>query len=73
MVLYSGQEPRRIFIKTFVTATLAFVQRDAVSRRKPIVEDAVFGYRPAGAALLSNLSYQQGKVIHWDPDAMRLV
>ena len=28
----------------------------SVRARKPVVEDAVFGYRAAGAALLSNLS-----------------
>ena len=28
----------------------------SVRSRKPVVEDAVFGYRAAGAALLSNLS-----------------
>jgi predicted dehydrogenase len=45
----------------------------AVRTRQPVVEDAVFGYRAAGAALLSNLSYDQGKVVHWDPEAMKLV
>ena len=28
----------------------------SVRTRQPVVEDAVFGYRAAGAALLSNLS-----------------
>ncbi len=46
---------------------------DAVRTRKPVVEDAVFGYRAAGAALLSNLSIERGEVIKWDPDAMKLV
>ena len=45
----------------------------AVRTRQPVVEDAVFGFRAAGAALLSNLSYDQGKVVHWDPEAMKLV
>ena len=45
----------------------------SVRSRQPVVEDAVFGYRAAGAALLANLSIEQGKVIHWDPDAMKLV
>ena len=45
----------------------------AVRTRKPVVEDAVFGFRAAGAALLSNLSIDRGAVIKWDPDAMRLV
>jgi hypothetical protein len=37
------------------------------------VEDAVFGYRAAGAALLSNLSIEKGAVVRWDPDAMKLL
>jgi hypothetical protein len=44
----------------------------AVRTRQPVVEDAVFGYRAAGAALLSNLSYDRGTVVHWDPDTMKL-
>ena len=31
----------------------------SVRSRKPVVEDAVFGYRAAGAALLSNLSIEK--------------
>jgi predicted dehydrogenase len=45
----------------------------SVRSRKPVVEDAVFGYRAAGAALLSNLSMERGAVVGWDPDAMKLV
>jgi predicted dehydrogenase len=45
----------------------------AVRSRKPVVEDAVFGYRAAGAALLANLSTDRGTVVHWDPDAIKLV
>jgi predicted dehydrogenase len=45
----------------------------SVRTRQPVVEDAVFGYRAAGAALLSNISYDKGTVVHWDPDAMKLV
>ncbi len=44
----------------------------SVRSRKPVVEDAVFGYRAAGAALLSNLSYDRGAVVGWDPVAMKL-
>jgi len=44
----------------------------SVRSRQPVVEDAVFGYRAAGAALLSNLSYERGAVVHWDPEAMKL-
>ncbi|WP_433963604.1 Gfo/Idh/MocA family protein [Tunturiibacter gelidiferens] len=45
----------------------------AVRTRKPVVEDAVFGFRAAGAALLSNLSMERGEVVKWDPDAMKLL
>lgn len=44
----------------------------SVRSRQPVVEDAVFGFRAAGAALLSNLSYERGTVVHWDPEAMKL-
>jgi hypothetical protein len=46
---------------------------NSVRSRQPVVEDAVFGYRAAGAALLSNLSYERGEVVHWDPEAMKLL
>jgi len=45
----------------------------AVRSRKPVVEDAVFGYRAAGAALLCNLSIERGETVKWDPDAMKIV
>ena len=45
----------------------------SVRSRKPVVEDAVFGYRAAGAALLSNLSIDRGEVVKWNPDEMKLV
>jgi predicted dehydrogenase len=44
----------------------------SVRSRQPVVEDAVFGFRAAGAALLSNLSMEKGAVVKWDPDAMKL-
>ena len=46
---------------------------DAVRTRRPVVEDAVFGYRAAGAALLSNLSYDRQAVVRWDPEAMKIL
>jgi predicted dehydrogenase len=45
---------------------------DSVRSRKPVVEDAVFGLRAAGAALLSNESIERGDVVHWDPEKMIL-
>ncbi|MEO6982374.1 MAG: Gfo/Idh/MocA family oxidoreductase [Edaphobacter sp.] len=44
----------------------------AVRTRQPVVEDAVFGFRAAGAALLSNLSMERGAVIGWNPETMKL-
>ncbi len=45
---------------------------DSVRSRKQPVEDAVFGFRAAGAALLSNLSMERGAIVKWDPEAMKL-
>jgi predicted dehydrogenase len=45
----------------------------SVRSRKPVVEDAVFGYRAAGAALLSNLSMDRDAIVRWDPDATKLL
>ena len=45
----------------------------AVRSRQPVVEDAVFGFRAAGAALLSNLSYEWDSVVRWNPDEMKVV
>ena len=44
----------------------------SVRSRQPVVEDAVFGYRAAGAALLSNLSYERDAMVKWDPEAMKI-
>lgn len=46
---------------------------DAVRSRRPVVEDAEFGFRAAGAALLSNLSIAKGNVVRWDPNAMKVI
>src|SRR5208282_1505893 len=45
---------------------------DAVRTRKPVVEDATFGFRAAGPALLSNVSYFEKRVCVWDPQTMTL-
>ncbi|MBA3296672.1 MAG: gfo/Idh/MocA family oxidoreductase, partial [Acidobacteria bacterium] len=44
---------------------------DAVRSRKPVVEDAVFGYRAAGPAILTNHSYFEQQALGWDPEKMR--
>ncbi|MBS1831356.1 MAG: Gfo/Idh/MocA family oxidoreductase [Acidobacteria bacterium] len=43
---------------------------EAVRSRKPVIEDATFGLRAAGPAVLSNVSYDQKKTIEWDPQTM---
>ena len=44
----------------------------SVRSRRPVVEDPVFGFRAAGPALLSNISYFEQRVCKWDPEAMVL-
>jgi len=46
---------------------------EAVRTRRAVVEDAVFGFRAAGAALLANVSYAHSKVVQWDPQGMKLL
>jgi hypothetical protein len=43
---------------------------EAVRTRRPVVEDAVFGFRAAGPALLSNVSYFEQRACAWDPERM---
>jgi hypothetical protein len=45
---------------------------NAVRSRKPVIEDPVFGFRAAGPALLSNVSYFEKKVCEWDPETMTM-
>jgi predicted dehydrogenase len=44
---------------------------EAVRSRKPHFEDAVFGLRAAGPALLCNTSYFERRVCRWNPEGMR--
>jgi predicted dehydrogenase len=43
---------------------------DAMRTRRPVVEDAVFGLRAAGPALLANHSYFENRAIGWNPETM---
>lgn len=45
---------------------------DSIRNGKPVVEDAVFGFRAAAPALACNESYFKNKIIHWDPVQMKL-
>ncbi len=41
---------------------------DAIRAGRPSIEDAVFGFRAAGPALLANVSYFERHPCDWDPD-----
>jgi predicted dehydrogenase len=43
---------------------------DAIRARRPVLEDAVFGLRAAGPALLANHSYFERRPIGWDAERM---
>jgi predicted dehydrogenase len=45
---------------------------EAVRARKPVVEDAAYGLRAAGPAVLSNASLWENRPIAWDPEAMKV-
>ncbi|PWT73882.1 MAG: oxidoreductase [Bacteroidetes bacterium] len=45
----------------------------AVRGGKPVIEDALFGYRAAAPALLCNDSYFKEKTIRWDPVSLQLI
>ncbi|MCC6589488.1 MAG: Gfo/Idh/MocA family oxidoreductase [Bryobacterales bacterium] len=43
---------------------------EAVRTRHAVVEDATFGLRAAGPAVLSNVSYFERRAVQWDPVSM---
>ncbi len=45
---------------------------EAVRSGKPVVEDAVFGFRAAAPCLACNDSYFQKKIINWNPEQMKI-
>jgi predicted dehydrogenase len=45
----------------------------AVRSRKPVIEDATFGFRAAGPAVLSNVSYFEKRAVKWDASTMKAV
>jgi hypothetical protein len=42
----------------------------SIRERKPSIEDATFGLRAAGPALLTNDSYFGKRIVGWNPDTM---
>jgi predicted dehydrogenase len=45
---------------------------ESVRSRKPVLEDATFGFRAAGPALASNVSFFEQRMLEWDPETMSL-
>ncbi len=45
----------------------------SIREGRPLIEDATFGLRAAGPALLTNESYFQKQIVFWDPEAMTQV
>lgn len=46
---------------------------DAIRGNRKVVQNATFGLRAAGAALLANESYYRNQPVGWDPEKMRLL
>ena len=44
---------------------------ESIRNGKPEIEDPVFGYRAAGPALLTNVSYFEKRQCRWDPERMQ--
>ena len=59
------------FMAACATAAVRNFFNSVRTRTQP-VEDATFGFRAAGAALLSNVSLQRESVVHWNPETMKL-
>jgi predicted dehydrogenase len=45
---------------------------ESVRSRKPVIENATFGFRAAGPAAVSNISYFERRMCEWDPQTMTL-
>ncbi|HUP12099.1 MAG TPA: Gfo/Idh/MocA family oxidoreductase, partial [Niastella sp.] len=45
----------------------------AIRNKGTVAEDPVFGYRAAAPALLCNDSYFNNKIMHWDPQNLKVV
>jgi predicted dehydrogenase len=45
---------------------------DSIRTGKAVVEDAAFGFRAAAPALSCNESFLSKKIVHWDPEHMKI-
>jgi predicted dehydrogenase len=46
---------------------------NSIRENKPSIEDATFGLRAAGPALLTNDSYFNNKIVGWNPETMTVI
>ena len=46
---------------------------NAIRNNGKVAEDALFGFRAAAPALLCNESYVRDKIIHWDPEHLKII
>jgi predicted dehydrogenase len=45
---------------------------ESIRNGSPVIEDPIIGFRAAAPCLAANLSYEEKKIIYWDPEKMRL-
>lgn len=45
---------------------------EGMRTRKPVLQNSVFGFRAAAPALAVNIAYREDRVVHWDPESMKL-
>ena len=45
---------------------------EGVRNNKPVIEDPIIGFRAAAPCLAANASYEQKKIIYWDPEKMQV-
>lgn len=78
---YSAEDQKRPVKPDIVYKTPAGYNEDlehhlnfynSIRTGKPVVEDAVFGFRAAAPCLACNESYFKKKIIFWDPENMKL-
>ncbi len=70
--LRRNREVLRAHMATPTTSITSATSSTPSAPRKQPVEDATFGFRAAGAALLSNESVAKGQIIKWNPETMKM-